>query len=140
MQRSTLGLRLTTPGQGIVLDIKLDDHCIYHGTTQGQEILQHDFEDQGQHTLSIIMSGKQDLHTVLSEHGEISQDACVYVTEFSLDGIILNDLLPELATYRHDFNGHGIAITDSFYGTMGCNGIMSIEFSSPVYMWLLEHT
>jgi len=42
------------------------------------------------------------------------------------------------ATYTHNFNGTQAETTDKFYGEMGCNGTVSLRFTTPIYLWLLE--
>ena len=41
--------------------------------------------------------------------------------------------------YSHDFNGTQSMVNDSFHGRAGCNGTMSLKFSTPMYLWLLEN-
>jgi len=45
----------------------------------------------------------------------------------------------KLAQYQHDFNGTGNPTIDKFYGEMGCNGTVSLKFTTPIYLWLLEN-
>jgi hypothetical protein len=44
-----------------------------------------------------------------------------------------------VAKYQHDFNGTGKLTTQNFYGELGCNGTVSLKFSTPIYIWLLEN-
>jgi hypothetical protein len=48
-------------------------------------------------------------------------------------------MVTEQAVYTHDFNGTQQEIQDEFYSEMGCNGTVSLKFSTPIYLWLLEH-
>jgi hypothetical protein len=48
-------------------------------------------------------------------------------------------MVTEVAAYHHDTNGSTGAVTDSFYGTMGCNGRVEMRFRTPIYLWLLEN-
>ena len=41
--------------------------------------------------------------------------------------------------FQHDFNGTQPEIKDTFFGEMGCNGTVSLRFTTPIYLWLLEH-
>ena len=41
--------------------------------------------------------------------------------------------------YRHDYNGTTDPFDDEFYGEMGCNGTVSLKFTTPIYLWLLEN-
>jgi hypothetical protein len=66
-------------------------------------------------------------------------DKSITIENISFDEIALGQLVTELATYTHNFNGSQDTIEDQFYGSMGCNGIVRIEFTSPVYLWMLEN-
>jgi|688.fasta_scaffold58531_5 hypothetical protein len=66
-------------------------------------------------------------------------DKSITIENLAFDEIALGHLVTELATYTHNFNGSQDTIQDQFYGSMGCNGIVRIEFSSPVYLWMLEN-
>jgi hypothetical protein len=48
-------------------------------------------------------------------------------------------MITQQATYTHNFNGAGAETQEKFYGEIGCNGIVSLKFSTPIYLWLLEH-
>jgi hypothetical protein len=66
-------------------------------------------------------------------------DKSITIENLAFDDIELGQLVTDLATYTHDFNGSQDTIQDQFFGSMGCNGIVRIEFSSPVYLWMLEN-
>ena len=85
------------------------------------------------------MSGKTRRHTRLDAQGNITYDACLKITDISFDDISISDLLSQKAVYNHDFNGSGEQTQDRFYETMGCNGSVDLEFSTPIYLWLLEN-
>ena len=90
-----------------------------------------------QHTLIFEMSGKTQEHTVVDDAGEIVKDAFLKLTNFSIDEIGLDNI--KTFKYEHDFNGTGKKTTDPFYGDMGCNGQIIVQFSTPIYLWLLEN-
>jgi hypothetical protein len=96
-------------------------------------------DDDGNHKLSLCMSGKTRRHTKLDADGNITHDACIKITNIAFDDISISDLIPQVAIYHHDFNGAGPATQDKFYEVMGCNGSVDIEFSTPIYLWLLEN-
>jgi hypothetical protein len=49
-------------------------------------------------------------------------------------------MFSEQAEYHHDCNGTAQqVILDKFYREMGCNGTVSLKFTTPVYLWLLEN-
>jgi hypothetical protein len=85
------------------------------------------------------MMGKLPDDTEVDNQGNILFDKSITIENLALDEILLGHLVTDLATYTHDFNGSQDTIKDQFYSSMGCNGIVKLEFSSPVYIWMLEN-
>ena len=96
-------------------------------------------DDEAEHELRLIMKNKTIEHTQIDEAGNIMSDANLTVSDVAFDEIKLGYMLTEQATYAHDFNGTGAMSQHRFYGEMGCNGTVSLKFSTPIYLWLLEH-
>ena len=96
-------------------------------------------DDDGEHELKIELSGKTIDHTKIDEHGNIIKDAVLQVLNVTIDAIDVHKLFLEKCVYTHDFNGTQPEIADTFYGTAGCNGVISFKFSTPIYLWLLEN-
>jgi hypothetical protein len=48
-------------------------------------------------------------------------------------------LFSEKCVYTHNFNDTQPEIQDTFHGIAGCNGTISLQFNTPVYLWLLEN-
>lgn len=92
-----------------------------------------------QHQLTFCLSQKTAAHTTIDADGNIVDDLVVEIRDLCFDEIPLAQIFVEHAVYEHDFNGTRQPITDRFYGTMGCNGTVSLKFSTPIYLWLLEH-
>jgi len=92
-----------------------------------------------EHELRFVLKNKTDKHTRINESGNILADACVTINQLSFDEIELKQIFIDHAIYAHDFNGTGATIEDQFYGTMGCNGAVTLKFTTPIYLWLLEH-
>jgi hypothetical protein len=101
----------------------------------------HDFndDDDGEHTLKFVMKGKTAEHTQINNSGEIIKDSRLIVQKVSFDEIELGRLLSDHAVYTHDFNGAGPLSQDKFYNDMGCTGTVSLTFTTPIYIWLLEN-
>ena len=100
----------------------------------------HEISDADQdHVLKFQLKNKTVAHTEIDSENRIVKDACITVTNLKFDGIPLGQIFFDLAVYEHDYNGTGNFVKDKFYGQMGCNGKMSLTFSTPIYMWLLEH-
>jgi hypothetical protein len=119
----------------------IDDTCVY----QTDYLVEHRhincavLDDDGEHELRIVMSGKTTEHTQVDEHGNIVKDVVVTVSNITIDEIDVAQLFNEKCVYTHDFNGTQPETTDKFYGDAGCNGTISLKFSTPIYMWLLEN-
>jgi hypothetical protein len=97
-------------------------------------------DDDDEHELRLVMKNKISDHTQVDSAGNIISDARLVVTDLSFDDINLGHLFTEHAVYVHDQNAQlPTPVQDKFYSEMGCNGTVSLKFTSPVYMWLLEH-
>jgi len=123
------------------MEIWLDDQQIFNQDHVTQNIaFCHDLADtDAEHELRFVMKNKTAEHTRIDQDGNIIKDACLIVNDLEFDEIPLAHTFTELATYTHDFNGTGNQTQDKFYGTMGCNGTVSLKFTTPVYLWFLEH-
>lgn len=141
MDVSTLNFKISATNQPLHIEAKFDGKTIWQDQIKDSSTVSHEFfEDNRQHTLSIIMSGKTHEHTKLNPTNEIIQDSCVKISEFKLNDIELDYAFYENCVYTHDLNGTGSIMQEKFFGTLGCNGTVTFSFSSPVYLWLLENT
>lgn len=95
-------------------------------------------DDEGEHELRFVLKNKTQDHTKIDESGNIVSDATLTISDLTFEEIELNQIFYDCATYTHDFNGTGEPTTAKFYGTMGCNGTVSLKFTTPIYLWLLE--
>jgi len=96
-------------------------------------------DDDGDHELRFVLKNKQPEHTQVDAQGNIVSDATVSISDIKFDGIDCQYITTKLTQYQHDFNGTGDPIVDEFYGEMGCNGTVSLKFTTPIYIWLLEN-
>jgi hypothetical protein len=94
-------------------------------------------DDEKSHVLELELFNKLPEHTRINAQGEVESDVCVEITDVSVDEIALSPW--HLGTYHHDRNGTSEPQQEKFYGVMGCNGRVRIEFTTPIYLWLLEH-
>jgi hypothetical protein len=97
-------------------------------------------DDEGNHEFKFVMKNKTQEHTVVDDAGNIVTDAMLSIANVTFDEIKLGYLLTKQSVYHHDFNGSQDPIEDTFYGDMGCNGHVSLRFTTPLYLWLLENT
>ena len=98
-----------------------------------------DDQDDAEHELRLVLKNKITEHTKIDEQGNIIADARLQVTDIAFDGIPLGHIVTEASIYTHEFNGHGKYSKEKFYGEMGCNGTVILKFTTPMYLWLLEH-
>lgn len=96
-----------------------------------------DTEDEQQ--LKIVMTGKKPEHTIVDDQGNFVSDALLELDEFFIDDLCVTNLISKIAKYHHDFNGNGEPVVDKFFKQIGCNGAVTFDFKTPVYLWLLEH-
>jgi AAA15 family ATPase/GTPase len=96
--------------------------------------------DDSEHELRFILKNKTGLHTQIDKDGTIVKDAVLTVDNLKFDDIELGQIFSEHAVYTHNFNRSAAETRAKFYGSLGCNGTVSLKFSTPIYIWLLENT
>jgi hypothetical protein len=123
------------------MEIWLDDQLIVNQdwVTDCVTICHELLDTDAHHQLRFVMKNKTSEHTIVDNAGNIVGDAWLTVSDLAFDDIPLNNLFTKLATYTHDFNGTQDQTQDKFYGCLGCNGTVTLEFTTPVYLWLLEN-
>lgn len=122
-------------------EVWIDDICVINVEHVDRMVhFSHEIsDDEGEHELRIVMKHKTHDHTELDDAGNIIRDAMLTVSDLKFDEIELDKVFFEKSIYTHDFNGSQPTTQDQFFGNMGCNGIVSLKFSTPVYLWLLEN-
>jgi hypothetical protein len=123
------------------MEVWIDDQKLFdQAHVQESHQISTDLSDNdGKHELRFVLKNKLSDHTQVDADNTIVSDARISVSNIEFDGIALNQLVPALAEYQHNFNGTGEQIIDEFYGEMGCNGTVSLKFATPIYLWLLEN-
>lgn len=132
----------TDPTAQLGLEIWVDGTRLYENqhVTETALPLQFDLaEDEAAHELRFVMTGKTSQHTKLDDTGNIVQDARLGISNLTFEEIALNQIFIDRAVYTHNFNGSQDEIKEKFYGEMGCNGTVSLEYTTPIYLWLLEN-
>ena len=132
----------TDPLAGLELEILLDGQVIFPTTRIINTInFTHNMSDaDGQHCfLEFVMKNKTTEHTTIDQQGNIVKDACLIISNLAFDKIELKQIVIDQAVYTHDFNGTRPETQDKFYDTMGCNGRVKLNFTTPMYLWLLEN-
>lgn len=140
---STISFDINTSDGAAAIGIAvwMDDACVYQTDhlTEHQHVDCEVADDDGDRELRIVISGKTLDHTRVDKTGNIIKDVVVNISNITIDEIDVGQLFHEKCVYTHDFNGTRPEIQDTFYGAAGCNGTISLKFSTPIYLWLLEN-
>jgi hypothetical protein len=143
MDTSKISFEISPSDQTCPLGVEvwLDQQQIFNTEHVADTVnVSHDIdENNAEHVLRVILKHKKTEHTTVDADGNITQDAVINVGSFEFEEIDINQIVQDLAIYTHDFNGSGNTTQSKFFGSMGCNGTLSLKFTTPVYLWLLEH-
>jgi hypothetical protein len=123
------------------MEIWLDDQQIFNQDwVKESQIISHEFSDiDAEHELRFVMKNKTVDHTKVDESGAIVKDACLVISDLAVAEFALGHIVTEKSVYTHDFNGTGSLTQHKFFGEIGCNGVVSLKFTTPMYLWLLEN-
>jgi len=123
------------------LRVVLDQVTIFETAHVTETVqIEHEMSDaDGEHELTFELFGKLPEHTKITETGEIVSDALLEINNITLDGIDLDQIFQSLGVYHHDFNGTQTPSDHKFHRCIGCNGIVTLKFTTPIYLWLLEN-
>jgi len=124
------------------LEILLNDKQIFKSeqlSTEPQAVEYNISDTDAEHELKFVMRNKHAEHTKIGENGVILSDTRIIIDNLLFDEISVSQLAQESAVYTHDYNGSGPETQDKFYGELGCNGVVSFKFTSPIYLWILKH-
>jgi hypothetical protein len=137
----TCSISTTDPLVPLEFEVRLDGKVVLAATQVTAPIkFEHDMSDNdGEHQLDFVLKNKTENDTIIDENGNIIKDARLIVSDVAFDDIELKQIFVNQTVYTHNFNGTGETIEDEFYGEMGCNGTVSLKFSTPMYIWLLEN-
>lgn len=133
----------SNPAEPLGLEVWINQQQLFNAESLTQAVpIRYEFNDEveADYLLKIVLKNKQLAHTQIDADNNIVSDSLLVLSDFELEGIDITQLVFEQAEYLHNFNGHGSETTDKLYGAMGCNGVVSITFSTPLYIWLLERT
>jgi hypothetical protein len=102
----------------------------------------YDLEDaSADHVLKLVMTGKNSRHTQVDNSGQIIDDVYFSVDRLEFEGLDMREIFClGHECYTHSFNGSRPEFLDEFYGQLGCNGVVDIRFSTPIFLWLNQHS
>lgn len=141
METIKLSFEARSDSNDLVLTIRFNDQ-ILTAINPGSNFAAYEFDlsdELPNQVLEFDLAGKTNAHTQIDSNGNIVKDCVVEIKNVMLDEIDITQLFMEKSVYKHNFNGNSDNINDSFFGTMGCNGTVRFEFTSPFYVWLLEN-
>ena len=143
MDKITVSFDLTSSDYTAALgfEVLLDDNVLvsFDHVNKPTPVSLEILDDEGKHEFKFVMKNKTHQHTTVDATGNITADAMLSIANVTFDEIKLNDLFFDQGVYHHDFNGSQAPIEDKFFGNMGCNGHVSLQFTTPIYLWLLEN-
>lgn len=140
---SKISFSISTSDSAVAIGISvwIDETCLYqvdHLVEPKQ--FEHNLpKDEGDHELRIVMTGKTTDHTQIDELGNIVKDVVIHLSNVLIDNTAITQLFIDKCVYTHNFNGTQSQVQEKFYGSAGCNGVISFKFTTPAYQWLLEN-
>lgn len=132
----------TDPAAALGFELWVDSVLIVDiSHVTGPQHIQHTISDEdGEHELKFVLKNKTSQHTQIDEQGNIVKDARLIVKNLKFDEIELGfDCFTKIAQYHHSYNTDQTPVVETFYNEMGCNGYVVLNFTTPVYLWLLEN-
>jgi|LakMenE18May11ns_1017448.scaffolds.fasta_scaffold9713057_2 hypothetical protein len=134
-------VRSTDTSIPLGLRVQVDNATIYETNhVIDPIIIKHEMpDDNGKHLLTLELFGKLPEHTKIDDAGNILSDSILEFDSFVVADIDVDQIMFTKSVYHHDTNGTQPTQDAQFYGAMGCNGIVSLKFTTPVYLWLLEN-
>ena len=132
----------TDPSCAFAIKVLLDSNevwnCSHLVNKQTVEIAVND-NNQGSRCVEIHVSGKTQNDTKIDSNGNIVKDSLIKINNIQIHDVPIDHVFYSRSTYCHDFNGTADSVTVKFTEFAGCNGYIKFDFSSPVYLWLLEN-
>ena len=123
-------------------DVLLNDNIVFtteHVTELTTITVDVNDDVEAENELKFVLKNKTQDHTKVDEQGNILSDAMLSISNIAFDEVKLGHMFIEQTVYYHDMNGSQDLTEFQFYGSMGCNGYVSLKFATPIYVWLLEH-
>jgi hypothetical protein len=123
-------------------DVLLNDNVVFtteHVTELTTITIDVNDDVDAEHELKFVLKNKTQDHTKVDEQGNILSDAMLSISNIAFDEVKLGHMFIEQTVYHHDMNGSQDLTEYKFYGSMGCNGYVSLKFATPIYLWLLEN-
>lgn len=121
--------------------VYIDDTEIFNDSISDRKIISWDgLLAEGKHKLTIEMYDKNKYQTVV-EGDKIIKDQILNIDEIGFDDIDIGHLKHALSNYYPNKNvyNHDVPSQITNCVNLGYNGRWELEFTTPIYMWLLEN-
>lgn len=136
-------LNTTDPQAKLGFEFWIDDTLVNDiDHVAGAQHIEYTIDDSNEqpHQLKFVMKNKTWDHTQIDDAGNIVKDAQLEITNVKFDDIDLGQTFIDLNKYHHQNNNPaGAPVVDKLYQFMGCNGHVTLAFSTPIYLWFLEN-
>jgi hypothetical protein len=134
-------LNTTDSSAPLGFEVLLNDTTVFKTlhVTESCQVMFDITDSEAVQKLQFVMSGKTAEHTRVDDNGTITQDAMLEISNITIDDVDIGLIVTDKSEYVHDFNGTSESVKDKFYSNMGCNGTVTVEFTTPFYLWLLEN-
>jgi hypothetical protein len=129
-QTCPMGLEIWVDGIQVLDQSHVQDMIFFDHYIDDSEV-EHDWQ--------FVLKNKPSDYTKIDSDNNIIKDSVLEISDVAFEDILLGHLFIKNTVYRHNFNGHGQQVSEQFFGTMGCNGTVSLKFTTPMYLWLLEN-
>jgi hypothetical protein len=133
--QSQFGDQYPEPYKELMVQIELDGNIILNTSLDKAVEFSYQFEDSDdstQHCVAILLSGLDESHCKhLTDIGEVFP--MMRVDTFSIESLPMQNVLEDQGRCEY-YGSKDVQVPGAF---MGQNGKMSLEFSTPIYSWLL---
>jgi len=138
-----LQLNFNGKADDVLVTVFLNNNLVFTGCLDDcAHVISEEFNNTKElvkQSIKICMHGKNQTHTVIDQQGNIILDHAVIVEKILLDHIDVTELYcTGTECYVHNNNSRTDEFQDQFYGYIGCNGEVSIEWGTPLNLWFIQ--
>ena len=148
MSQETLDFEITLSGtywdKKPQFSIWLDNNVIIQTEISSEAQQIHKFThtiDEGEHVLKIKLENKTNSDTLIVD-GNVSKDMLLNIDDITIDEISIGSLMWSESIFLldkpHEFRGKEITELAECVN-LGWNGVYTLKFTNPFYVWLLEN-
>jgi hypothetical protein len=119
--------------------VYIDNEIIFDGAIAEKKVVKYSGTlDEGIHKITIELYDKDKYQTVL-ENGNIIKDQLLNITDISFDEIDIGFLIWQKSKYYPTIKENLEEYPITQCTNLGWNGKWELEFTTPIYIWLLEN-